>query len=54
MTRLRLRATVRLLTGHTTLRTHLDKIEHTQNDKNADCVDMIKRTLYTLYVTVLS
>jgi hypothetical protein len=42
MTRLRLRATVRLLTGHTTLRAHLDKIEHTQNDKNADCVDMIK------------
>jgi hypothetical protein len=26
----------------------------TQKNKNADCVDMIKRTVYTLCVTVLS
>jgi hypothetical protein len=37
-----------LLTGHIT-RTNLD----TQKDNNADCVDMKKKTVYTLCVTVL-
>jgi hypothetical protein len=47
MNRLRLRAAVGLLTGRTTLRAQLYKLGHT-NDKNADCVDVRKRTVYTL------
>ena len=52
MNKLRLRAAVGLLTGHTSLRAHTNL--DTQKGKNADCVDMIKKTVYTLCVTVLS
>ena len=53
MSKLRLRAAVGLLTGPTSLRTHLYKVEHKQNGKNAGCVDMIKKRVYTLCITVL-
>jgi ribonuclease HI len=52
MNKLRLRVAVGLLTGHTSLR-HICTNLYTQKGKNADCVDMIKRTVYTLCVTVL-
>ena len=48
--KLRLRAAVGLLTDHTSLWAHLHKLGHTQNGKNADCADMINRTVYTLCV----
>ena len=51
--KLRLRAAVWLLTGHTSLRTHLYKLG-LENGKNAGCVDVIKRIVYTVYVTILS
>jgi hypothetical protein len=53
MSKLRLRAAVGLLTGHTSLRAHLYNLD-TQDDKNAGCVDVIKKTVYILCVTVLS
>jgi hypothetical protein len=53
ISKLRLRAAVGLLTGHTSLTAHLYKLGP-QKSKNASCADMIKKTVYTLCVTVLS
>jgi hypothetical protein len=53
MSKLRFRAAVGLLTGHTTVRAHLYKTGHTPKGKNAGCVDTIKRAVYTLCVSVL-
>ena len=50
MSILRLRSVVGLFTGHTNLRAPLYKLGHTKG-KNAGCVDVIKRTVYTLYLT---
>jgi hypothetical protein len=53
MNKLRLRVAVGLLTGHTSLRAHLHKLGHAEGQE-CDCVDMKRKTVYTLCVTVLS
>jgi hypothetical protein len=53
MNKLRLRAVLGLLTGHTSLRAHLHKLGRRKARMPADCVDMKKKTVYTLCVTVL-